>query len=99
TRSTRDWSSDVCSSDLEGDVPEEMKKAMESHYVRGKQFYDLGQYKRAEVEFQLVVELNRAFRQVVELLEKCKSKLADYVSNKLRSEERRVGKEERSRVW
>ncbi len=67
----------------EGDVPEEMKKAMESHYIRGKQFYDLGQYKRAEVEFQLVVELNRAFKQVVELLEKCKSKLSDYIANKL----------------
>src|SRR5206468_5646771 len=83
TRSDRDWSSDVCSSDLENE-----RLQSESRLLRG------------EVrELKLIVE---AFRKAIGIPEEIKS--ADQVppavkaaAEAARSEERRVGKECRSR--
>src|SRR2546421_789609 len=71
TRSDRDWSSDVCSSDLGVNV-------------------DIDDRKRAEVELLAAVQREKELSEM-------KSKFVSTASHEFRSEERRVGKECRSR--
>src|SRR5699024_11651534 len=82
TRSKRDWSSDVCSSDLDKDKQEA--------YTIAKRFYDLG--------FQLyATEGTAKYLQERDLPVIAVAKIDEGERNVLRSEERRVGKEGRSR--
>src|SRR5207247_7042537 len=87
TRSTRDWSSDVCSSDLKAQqVVREVGMSAEAlraslHTIR------LGEMKAQDGKKRLI-EAN--LRLVVSIAKR-------YTNRGLRSEERRVGKECRSR--
>src|SRR3712207_6982127 len=79
TRYWRDWSSDVCSSDLEKvskDIPEQAKKDIQNAKVQIKENVVNG-----------TIVLNQELNQVQ----------LDKIAETYRSEERRVGKECRSR--
>src|SRR5690606_40201315 len=80
TRFSRDWSSDVCSSDLVTFLPAKL-----AHHDHGP-----GRVRRA---FHRVLRLAMRFRWATIMLT-----LAAFAVS-IRSEERRVGKEGRSRVW
>src|SRR5690606_40626487 len=90
TRFSRDWSSDVCSSDLE------MTKArfnMKQHKVRMKALSD--QLKKIHDEYvQVKSELDQQTR-----LYNIEATLPAYQEAIDRSEERRVGKEGSCRLW
>src|SRR5207249_8315798 len=98
TRSKRDWSSDVCSSDLA-----EIARV----WMAGPADYDHIAGEAAEVfqQWRLVPAPKRGqiVREIADELRSLKADLGALVSVEmgkiLRSEERRVGKECRARVW
>src|SRR5437588_2334701 len=79
TRSLCDWSSDVCSSDLIGDVPAATQVKL-LRVLQEREFERLGGTRTIKVDLRLIAATNRDLREALE-----------------RSEERRVGKECRSR--
>src|SRR5690606_39327885 len=85
TRFSRDWSSDVCSSDL----------------VDGQEGWDGGDKfgSRTEATFQLKVDEERVIRLEVEGPLLVTSRYEKILVRPRRSEERRVGKECRSGWW
>src|SRR5207248_7017176 len=96
TRSYGDWSSDVCSSDLDEVVGEHTADLQElvvgfeceqGSVERTRNLRDLRQFLRRQV-VQVLVHGRRRLDAVV-----------DAVEARLRSEERRVGKECRARGW
>src|SRR5207247_7442164 len=93
TRSTRDWSSDVCSSDLDS--------LAEAHMSLGevKLFYDWD-WMAAEKEFKRAIGLNPNYPDTYHFYGhylETTGQFADAI--RVRSEERRVGKEERCGQW
>src|SRR5206468_10017874 len=92
TRSDRDWSSDVCSSDLDGPKTKPVFYAMRKRSFCPKKGHNLSCSDLVSVHFRpSQFRKNQPERYFV-LRVTCK--LAD-----LRSEERRVGKECRSGRW
>src|SRR5690606_40309311 len=87
TRFSRDWSSDVCSSDLASVEPE---MAFEVEGVN-----DRVQLAALERQFQ-ACQAKQLMQQGVHLIDPSRF---DLRGNLTRSEERRVGKECRSRWW
>src|SRR5207249_7060993 len=93
TRSKRDWSSDVCSSDL--GAPAAGRRLRFSHALIRDVLYD-------ELSPSRRVKLHREIGEALERLyardpEPHLAELAHHFSEAARSEERRVGKECRSR--
>src|SRR3989440_7840743 len=79
TRSDRDWSSDVCSSDLVIDIRISVQPAEQFEKARMQRRFAAGQLEN----FNFTFAVNDALNAALQILE--------------RSEERRVGKECRSR--
>src|SRR5207249_8054930 len=98
-RSKRDWSSDVCSSDL-GDLAMSTETFKRLHSIIQKGANDAGQWKRINndiVELQAGKPPRVRFRPVP--FEKTAAAVEELcLSYQHRSEERRVGKECRSRM-
>src|SRR5690606_40058314 len=87
TRFSRDWSSDVCSSDLGGGVPRKRQ-----HRLRIAVFF------LAQDRGDMLVRLRRK-QALPEHSQGANRKGPQCAGPGLRSEERRVGKECRSRWW
>src|SRR5699024_11377173 len=87
TRSKRDWSSDVCSSDLR--IAEVRPQV--SGIIQKRLFAEGSEVKAGQQLYQIDPATYQATLKSAEA-----SHLA---ADTLRSEERRVGKEERSRSW
>src|SRR5690606_39775244 len=95
TRFSRDWSSDVCSSDLELGA---MARAVEVFRENGRRVHQLTEAEAAqalasqEARARMMTTLQRAFGDVVDA-----AVAGDFSKRVERSEERRVGKESSSR--
>src|SRR5690606_39844088 len=97
TRFSRDWSSDVCSSDLDEivvrlDLIEQMSRPQHADIVRARQLVDMPHDSRA----RRVVQANGRFVQQKQL--RAMQQGASNLYTASRSEERRVGKGTTSRV-
>src|SRR5699024_11934464 len=94
TRSKRDWSSDVCSSDLEANFLlvrfEKVKKLFEFLLQQGIVVRDRSSVPLCENSLRITVGKPEENRQILDAIK-------NFYQN--RSEERRVGKECRSTVW
>src|SRR5699024_11759154 len=86
TRSKRDWSSDVCSSDLKAAL---IDTAFESVHV----------YIKNELKIMVERRRSNAILQMIEEFTKLYNDKFDLAYAEVRSEERRVGKECRYRWW
>src|SRR5207247_5715569 len=87
TRSTRDWSSDVCSSDL----------YRVSFFLPLVPSSEVNRYREKLAGWE---EKTHTIREEIDAIEQPKRKaiIKEYVDKYPRSEERRVGKEGRSRI-
>src|SRR5207249_7880302 len=93
TRSKRDWSSDVCSSDLVKESLENVQKNRVEHLVTIKQqdIFELDLARADVITLYLLPRLNvKLIPQLDKLKPGCRI---------VRSEERRVGKECRAERW
>ena len=62
---------------------QEIRRAMESHFDRGKKLVEMGQFKRAEIEFQLVLELDHQYPGASDLLKRCREGVSRASAEKL----------------
>src|SRR3546814_11242144 len=82
-----DWSSDVCSSDLIGDMPIELQTRLLRVLAEGS-FYRVGGAQPVRVDVRIVAATHQPLEQRVE-----QGLFREDLFHRLRSEERRVGKE------
>src|SRR5690606_39886602 len=95
TRFSRDWSSDVCSSDLDGDI-EELEDEAVIH--TGIEIDHAGNALETDNELQHEDDDELTINEVYETLDEEQRNVVNYLIGVARSEERRVGKEWRSRA-
>src|SRR5207302_4587544 len=99
TRFSRDWSSDVCSSDLLGGVPSTAGKVTGGGQIPGEDpiFSPLGDL--ISIPALIPSLSNPNSKATFGFTVKCCPASGNLEYNDQRSEERRVGKECRRRVW
>src|SRR5699024_12051373 len=98
TRSKRDWSSDVCSSDLEDIIKDRIE------HTQLKSNAELAEEFSRNISYILQLESVQILSQALIDLEEESSMNGMFpldltLNSTTRSEERRVGKEGRSQVW
>src|SRR5206468_6303581 len=90
TRSDRDWSSDVCSSDLFHYHMNDIIRAIPNSGAPGSTYANTGEQTGNGAEFEAVWDFSRSLRFTAN---QSYQRSEDQATNSDRSEERRVGKE------